>query len=176
MLILATCEVMLGIAAVCMEDRAESVHKPRPISTCKLFTFGTCVSICFILNPTSPKPSAHFHFPSIHLTPLCGLFLYIYPHPPPPPPPASYPPPLHLSGQRGGQDSVALTFGVSCICSFASTENYIILILWPCHYSPLKMLVNRALYSEMQWRGENSVQFFVVDKQQGGRGHVATYK
>ena len=49
-------------------------------------------------------------------------------------------------------------------------------MLWPCHYSPLKMLVNRALYSEMQWKGQNDVKFFVVDKKKGGRGHVATYK
>ena len=61
-------------------------------------------------------------------------------------------------------------------CSFATTENYIILMLWPCQYSPLKMVINRSVYSDVQWKPENGVKFYVIDKAKGGKGHVATYR
>lgn len=61
-------------------------------------------------------------------------------------------------------------------CSFASTENYIVLMLWPCLFNPLKMLINKSLYSDLQWKPENDVKFYIVDKTKGGRGHVATYR
>lgn len=62
------------------------------------------------------------------------------------------------------------------VCSFATTEHYAVLMLWPCLYNPLKMLINKSLYADMQWRPENGVKFYVIDKTKGGQGHVATYR
>jgi len=61
-------------------------------------------------------------------------------------------------------------------CSFASTENYLILMVWPCIMDPLRMMINRSVFHDLQWRPENGVKLHVVDKRKGGKGHVATYR
>ena len=61
-------------------------------------------------------------------------------------------------------------------CSFASTENYLILMVWPCIMDPLRMLINRSVFHDLQWRPENGVKLHVVEKKKGGKGHVATYR
>lgn len=62
------------------------------------------------------------------------------------------------------------------IHSFAATERYLILILAPCVLSPLKMLINKSLFKDVQWKPQNGVKFYVVDKQKNGPGHVATFR
>ncbi len=61
-------------------------------------------------------------------------------------------------------------------CSFGSTENYLILMVWPCVMDSLRMMINRSIFHDLQWRPENGVKLYVVDKKKGGRGHVATYR
>ena len=63
-----------------------------------------------------------------------------------------------------------------CLYSFASTEHYLILVLAPCVISPLKMLINKSFFSDVQWKPQNGVKFYVVDKRKGGPGHVATFR
>ena len=62
------------------------------------------------------------------------------------------------------------------LCSFASTENYLILVLAPCVLQPLKMLINKNVFSSVQWKPQIGVKFYVVDKRKNGPGHVATYR
>ncbi|DBA84901.1 TPA: hypothetical protein ACH3X1_005915 [Trebouxia sp. C0004] len=62
------------------------------------------------------------------------------------------------------------------IHSFASTENYLILMVWPCVMDPLRMMINRSVFHDLQWMPEKGVKLHVVDKRKGGKGHVATYR
>lgn len=62
------------------------------------------------------------------------------------------------------------------IHSFASTENYLVLMVWPCIMDPLRMMINRSVFHDLQWKPENGVKLHVVDKRKGGKGHVATYR
>lgn len=41
---------------------------------------------------------------------------------------------------------------------------------------PLRMMINRSVFHDLQWRPENGVKLHVVDKRKGGKGHVATYR
>ena len=65
---------------------------------------------------------------------------------------------------------------VSTACSFASTENYLILMVWPCVLDPIKMMLNKSVFHDLQWKPELGVRLHVIDKQKGGKGHVATYR
>jgi len=70
----------------------------------------------------------------------------------------------------------SLVTSLCCYYSFAATERYLILILAPCVLSPLKMLINKSLFKDVQWKPQNGVKFYVVDKQKKGPGHVATFR
>lgn len=63
-----------------------------------------------------------------------------------------------------------------CFCSFASTERYLVLALAPCVISPMKMLINKNFFQDVQWKPQNGVKFYVVDKDKEGPGHVATFR
>ena len=41
---------------------------------------------------------------------------------------------------------------------------------------PLRMMINKSVFHDLQWRPENGVKLHVVDKRKGGKGHVATYR
>ena len=62
------------------------------------------------------------------------------------------------------------------MCSFASTEHYLVLLVWPCTYDFLRMLIHQSVMGEMVWMPELGVKIHVIDKHQGGKGHVATYR
>lgn len=60
------------------------------------------------------------------------------------------------------------------IHSFALTERYVVLIVWPAYLSPLKLLWNRNITDSMNWEPEDGTVFHVVDRRQ--RKLVARYR
>lgn len=50
------------------------------------------------------------------------------------------------------------------------------LLVWPCTYDFLRMLVNQSIMGEMVWKPELGVKIHVIDKRKQGKGHVATYR
>ena len=60
------------------------------------------------------------------------------------------------------------------LLSFAMTQNYLVLAVWPLLLSPLKLALHRAPLPAMAWRPEKGTMFYVVDRRSGG--HVATYR
>ena len=38
------------------------------------------------------------------------------------------------------------------------------------------MLINKSLFKDVQWKPQNGVKFYVVDKKKNGSGHVATFR
>ncbi|KAL4458227.1 hypothetical protein ABPG75_013092 [Micractinium tetrahymenae] len=58
--------------------------------------------------------------------------------------------------------------------SFAQTENYIILCVWPLLYDLPRLAVFGAPAPAMRWSPERPALWHVIDK--GGKGHVATYR
>lgn len=65
---------------------------------------------------------------------------------------------------------------VSVCCSFAQTEQYLVLMVWPCVLDPLRMVLNKSVFHDMQWKPELGVRLHVIDKRKGGKGHMATYR
>lgn len=60
------------------------------------------------------------------------------------------------------------------IHSFALTERYVVLIIWPTHLNGLKLLWNRNITDSMSWEPEAGAIFHVVDRRQ--RKLVARYR
>ena len=60
--------------------------------------------------------------------------------------------------------------------SFAQTEHYLILMVWPCVFDPLRMVLNKSVFHDLQWKPELGVKLHVIDKCKGGKGHMATYR
>lgn len=60
------------------------------------------------------------------------------------------------------------------IHSFALTERYVVLIIWPTHLNALKLLWNRNITDSMSWEPEAGTIFHVVDRRQ--RKLVARYR
>jgi carotenoid cleavage dioxygenase-like enzyme len=58
--------------------------------------------------------------------------------------------------------------------SFAMTQRYLVLMVWPLLLSLPKMALFGAPGKAMAWTPDKGTMFYVVDKEQGG--HVATYK
>ena len=65
---------------------------------------------------------------------------------------------------------------VSICCSFAQTEQYLVLMVWPCVLDPLRMVLNNSVFHDMQWKPELGVRLHVIDKRKDGKGHMATYR
>ncbi|KAL3141623.1 hypothetical protein ABBQ32_004860 [Trebouxia sp. C0010 RCD-2024] len=62
------------------------------------------------------------------------------------------------------------------IHSFAQTEQYLILMVWPCVFDPLRMVLNKSVFHDLQWKPKLGVKLHVIDKRKGGRGHMTTYR
>lgn len=60
------------------------------------------------------------------------------------------------------------------IHSFALTENYMILIVWPLYYNVMKLVVNRSLMDSMQFAKNAHTRFHVFKRD--GSGYVGTYQ
>ena len=62
-------------------------------------------------------------------------------------------------------------------CSFALTENYLVLMVWPLLVSPLKLALLGSISAAMSWQPQKGTMLYVVDRRQGSSaGHVATYR
>ena len=61
------------------------------------------------------------------------------------------------------------------VCSFAATERYLVLVVWPETMNPLKLLITQNFCESAQWKPEKGVTFHVIDKRKHGPGVVATY-
>lgn len=59
------------------------------------------------------------------------------------------------------------------IHSFATTENYLVLILWPMHLSALKLLWSRSVLSASSFEPDTPTKFVVISRK--GDGIVASY-
>ncbi|CDF36963.1 unnamed protein product [Chondrus crispus] len=57
--------------------------------------------------------------------------------------------------------------------SFATTENYLVLIVWPLHIHPLKFLWNKSFMDGMRFHKDKPARFFVVSRAQ--KRFVAEY-
>lgn len=62
------------------------------------------------------------------------------------------------------------------IHSFAQTERYLVLMVSPLLLSVPRLAVFLSPGQAMSWQPDKGTLFYVVDKQAGGAGHVATYK
>jgi carotenoid cleavage dioxygenase-like enzyme len=60
------------------------------------------------------------------------------------------------------------------IHSFALTERYVVLMVWPTHLNLLKLLWRRNITGSMGWKPEEGTVFHVVDRERGAR--VARYR
>ena len=49
-------------------------------------------------------------------------------------------------------------------------------MVWPCAFDPLRMVLNRSVFHDLQWKPELGVTMHVIDKRKGGKGHVVTYR
>jgi torulene dioxygenase len=59
--------------------------------------------------------------------------------------------------------------------SFAATERYLVLIVWPETMNAIKLLLTQNFCEATQWKPEKGVKFYVIDKRKHGPGVVATY-
>ena len=75
--------------------------------------------------------------------------------------------------KEGAKKMTEIKRAPSYIHSFAMTENYVILMFWPCIMGPLKMLYEKNLLDSLHWKNEKT-KFFVIDRSSGR--HVATYE
>lgn len=62
------------------------------------------------------------------------------------------------------------------IHSFGLTQRYVILLVWPALFSPLKLAAGYSLLTSMHWSGSKKVKAYVVDRQKDGPGWIATYE
>ncbi|PSC69694.1 betacarotene 15,15 -monooxygenase [Micractinium conductrix] len=60
--------------------------------------------------------------------------------------------------------------------SFAQTRRYIVLIVWPLLLGLPSLALHGAPGAALDWRPERGTRFYVIDKEPGGAGHVATFK
>lgn len=60
------------------------------------------------------------------------------------------------------------------IHSFALTERYVVLMVWPTHLNALKLLWNRNITDSMGWEPEDGTTFHVIDRRR--RELVARYR
>lgn len=62
------------------------------------------------------------------------------------------------------------------VCSFAVTENYVVMFHWPAVIKPLKLVLGQRLLPALEWQPEAGTRIHVIDRKRGGRGLVALYK
>mgnify|MGYP001810798106 CR=1 FL=1 len=57
-----------------------------------------------------------------------------------------------------------------------SSRRYIVLIVWPLLLGLPSLALHGAPGAALDWRPERGTRFYVIDKEPGGAGHVATFK
>lgn len=61
-------------------------------------------------------------------------------------------------------------------CSFAVTENYVIMMHWPATIKPMKLVMSQCLLPALSWDPELGTDIRVIDRKKGGRGLIARYR
>lgn len=77
-------------------------------------------------------------------------------------------------GEPAGRLLASIRAAPAYVHSFAQTEHYIVLCVWPLLFDLPRLAVMGAPAAAMNWSPERGALWHVIDK--GGKGHVATYK
>ena len=65
---------------------------------------------------------------------------------------------------------------IMSICSFAVTENYVVMCHWPATIKAVKLVLGQRLLPALDWQPAAGTKFHVIDRKRGGRGLIAIYK
>ncbi|KAL4435075.1 hypothetical protein ABPG77_003900 [Micractinium sp. CCAP 211/92] len=77
-------------------------------------------------------------------------------------------------GEPAGHLLASVRATPAYVHSFAQTEHYVVLCVWPLSFDLPRLAVMGAPAAAMKWSPERGALWHVIDKR--GKGHVATYK